>query len=53
MKAGCTHYVDDLPEILEMIPDTVIKILFAPSGVEIKKENWIIMNSWKELSTIL
>ena len=53
MEAGCTHYVDDLPEILEMIPDTVIKILFAPNGVEIKKENWIIMNSWKELPTIL
>jgi len=53
MEAGCTHYVDDLPEILEMIPDTVIKILFAPNGVEIKKENWIIINSWKELPTIL
>ena len=53
MEAGCTHYVDDLPEILEMIPDTVIKILFAPNRVKIKKENWIIMNSWKELPTIL
>jgi hypothetical protein len=29
---GCSHYIDDLPEILEMLPDPVQPILFAPAG---------------------
>ena len=29
---GCTHYVDDLPEILGMLPDSINSILYDPSG---------------------
>ena len=29
---GCTHYVDDLPEILGMLPNTINSILYDPSG---------------------
>ena len=29
VSLGCTHYIDDLPEILEMIPDNITKILFV------------------------
>ena len=36
----CTHYVDDLPEILEMLPKKISKILFANNKVELKKEEW-------------
>jgi len=50
---GCTHYVDDLPEILEMIPNSVIKIHFSPNSEPIQKGNWIYMKSWKELPAIL
>ena len=32
MANGCTHYVDDLPEILEMIPKGIQKILFSPNS---------------------
>ena len=28
---GCTHYIDDLPEILEMLPNSIDRILYDPS----------------------
>lgn len=50
---GCTHYVDDLPEILAMLPDSVEKILFAPSEVAGKHPDWKLMRSWQELHALL
>jgi len=50
---GCTHYVDDLPEILAMLPDSVEKILFAPSEVAGKHHDWKLMRSWQELPAVL
>ena len=50
---GCTHYVDDLPEILEMIPNGINKILFSPNRSKQFSENWNVINSWKELPVIL
>lgn len=29
---GCTHYVDDLPEILEMLPSSIQTILYDPNS---------------------
>jgi hypothetical protein len=48
----CTHYVDDLPEILDMLPQTIHKILFAP-GNHAAKPEWSVMASWAELPAIL
>ena len=53
LAEGCTHYIDDLPEILEMLPDTVIKIHFAPDGESFKNHKWLIMNSWDQLPMLL
>ena len=53
VSTGCTHYVDDLPEILEMIPNGIKKILFSPNGSEKYDENWTMINSWKALHPIL
>jgi hypothetical protein len=50
---GCSHYVDDLPEILAMLPDSVEKILFAPGEVVGKDPDWKLMRSWQELSALL
>jgi len=50
---GCTHYVDDLPEILEMLPDSIIKIHFAPAVHSTLNADWLIMRSWDELPSIL
>ena len=53
IQIGCTHYVDDLPEILEMIPDGINKILFSPNGEEIINSSWTVIRSWNDLPSIL
>jgi hypothetical protein len=50
---GCTHYIDDLPEILEMLPDTIIKIHFSPEGYLNSNSDWLVMQSWDELTALL
>ena len=50
---GCTHYVDDLPEILAMLPDSIQKILFAPTDVFYRHPAWQVMTKWLDLLHIL
>ncbi len=50
---GCTHYIDDLPEILEMIPDPVERILFAPGSTAQPRAGWKQMSSWHELPALV
>jgi hypothetical protein len=50
---GCSHYVDDLPEILEMLPDTVDRIFFAPGEDAGKHPDWKVMRSWEDLPALL
>ena len=51
-ECKCTHFIDDLPEILEMIDDKVVKILYSsdnkPEGNGIK-----VMSNWTQLKRIL
>ena len=49
----CTHYVDDLPEILAMLPSHVEKIFFSPSQNVQVHSDWKRMSSWQELPSIL
>ena len=50
---GCTHYVDDLPEILAMLPDSIQKVLFSPSEVVHRHPSWQLMTTWQDLPHIL
>lgn len=50
---GCTHYVDDLPEILAMLPESIEKILFAPGEIAGRQPDWKLMCSWQELLALL
>ena len=50
---GCTHYIDDLPEILEMLPDNIEKILFSPTDNSKHNFDCKVMNSWQDLPKIL
>ena len=50
---GCTHYVDDLPEILEMLPAHMTRILFAPNGAQEVPADWVVMQSWDQLPGLL
>lgn len=51
----CTHYVDDLPEILAKLPEGIEKILFSPNAHEaVRAEpSWKRMSSWEQLPALL
>jgi hypothetical protein len=53
IASGCTHYIDDLPEILAMLPDNITKIHFTPNSKSFNNKNWLSMQSWGELLTLL
>lgn len=55
VEIGCTHYVDDLPEILEMLPGNVEKILFSPKSDSKQSDAgaWHTIHNWRELPDIL
>ena len=50
---GCTHFIDDLPEILDMVNSKIIKILYNPKLNHIKKNDYINMKNWSELLKII
>ena len=53
LSLGCTHYVDDLPEILAMLPTHVERILFAPNQYVQGQPDWKRMSAWQELPFII
>jgi hypothetical protein len=53
VNLGCSHYIDDLPEILEMLPSTVHPILFAPGGEVLIPEGWYQFHDWSQLPELL
>ena len=50
---GCTHFIDDLPEILDMINPKIKKILYNPKLNYLKNNDYINMKNWSELSKII
>jgi len=50
---GCTHFIDDLPEILDMINSKIRKILYNPEPNYLKKDPYIKMKNWSELLNII
>lgn len=53
VQLGCTHYIDDLPEILWLLPDTVQKILFTPHNKELIPKEWDRLGEWSLLPELL
>ena len=53
VSLGCTHYIDDLPEILKMLPDRITKILFAPKNKRKEQNGWLVLRSWKDLPRLI
>lgn len=49
VSLGCSHYIDDLPEILEMLPPTVQPILFSPDGAVTLPQGWHQFHHWGDL----
>ncbi len=53
LELGCTHYVDDLPEILDLLPAVVEKIFFTPRGDAAAHPEWKVMRDWNQLPGLL
>jgi hypothetical protein len=49
---GCTHFIDDLPEILsaEGFPKGTVRMLFAP-GAQDETEGALTFASWEDIAT--
>jgi len=52
---GCTHCIDDLPEILEMLPQDMEKILFSPTTrkPDAKGSAWKQVSAWDQVPPLL
>ena len=48
---GCSHYVDDLPEILEMLPKSTTKILYDPENNH-SKIQYMKLIHWNQYDNI-
>ena len=51
-KLNCTHYIDDLEEILEKLGQTTKKILYSPNRNEAKGK-FITLEKWENLQELI
>mgnify|MGYP001157413193 CR=1 FL=1 len=52
-KLKCNIYVDDLIKILDLLPKSVIKVLFDYNQKNKKKRSIVIIKKWTELNKII
>ena len=53
LQKSCDVFIDDLPEILDLLPEKIIKVLFSPSNQVKNNKNYFIISNWSELSEII
>ena len=50
----CTHYIDDLEEILKELPEAMQRILYSPNANKSKRsEPFNVLKHWEELNDVL
>ena len=49
ISLGCTHFIDDLPGILCMLPRNIKKFLFSPKTLKTHENEWSVMDSWANI----
>ena len=47
-KLGCTHYIDDLPEVLNNLPEEITRIQYDTSGKR-WRDDIAVLNRWEDL----
>jgi hypothetical protein len=52
---GCTHFVDDLPELLEdpAFPTGVVRWLFDPAGSHEARDEFVRLSDWRHAARML
>ena len=54
IERGCTHFIDDLHEILNLMPSYINKIIFLPQNEKsYNGNNFQKLNSWDSLPSLL
>ena len=53
VSCGCTHFIDDLPEVLKLVPDGISTILFGDRNTIENQGSWPILNTWEQLPALL
>ena len=55
IQQQCTHFLDDLPEILELLPESVKRIRFAPDTVKSNPASgpWHEIRHWRDLPSLV
>ena len=48
ISLGCTHYIDDLEEILDLLPESIKKIHYNPKGGS-KANEVVELRNWEDL----
>jgi hypothetical protein len=48
---GCTHFIDDLPEVLEdpAFPGSVTRILFSPGDARDRSRPYVVCRTWRDV----
>lgn len=52
-ELNCNIFVDDLPEVLSLLPTSIERILFLPNSTKEKFSKFHLLSSWEEFSTII
>ena len=50
---GCTHFIDDLPEILQMINPNIKRVLYDPLDNYSQKTDFIHLRNWSDLNKMI
>ena len=51
VELGCTHYIDDLTEILDLLPNTINKLHYSPEKID-DNEKHKQLDSWENMRII-
>ena len=49
----CDIYVDDLPEILNLLPNNIQRILFSSQPISNFNSKYIVMRKWSEFKKLI
>ena len=49
----CDIFIDDLPQILNLLPKNVVKFLFNPNAKKKYKKNYKTINSWAQFYNLI
>ena len=53
LELGCTHYIDDLPEILDRLPESIKRILYDPNSNYANRSRYSVLESWEDAKRLI